>query len=1022
MKMADRALSPAGQDRLASGKWSDAPQRRRKISIGPIDFEQRREHIRLAYSKSIRESQALEARQRATERRRKEVEAAARAKTAAAEVAANATTMSRSNSTEELSPLGSRTQRGDILPEDDDEDPSELQPELDDPVEEATPIAGPAVLLTAPLEPAAEPVSPQAPPVLTLFTTAHAEDWSTDQHDAEGAIQSLDSPSLGVPGSFPALSPPLENDEVPNSAISATSVVTEFDAEPQTDLPDETQSPLGIAIQVQPSSPQRELASRPRSEYQYPFEDEPDSPARPQLRLNPSRDLLPSATITDFADQLVIPGAFVNDYTDDYDDVSPTDPKYSSPLGITAPSQNDFTNRDEIGQAVPFPRLDSHDESECQSEADESQVDTHDAHLDHGEVTDTCSAEETDDPDNIPSQVNDSQYEDQPYSQRTSTCASTDADELDEPPYSYVDQTTADTSNSLHVPASNGDRSSNQSSWTDYTVTSAGVSDAGMSPEMEDDESPTFGHVTIFQSGPATRDSVSSLARTTYSTSEVRPSMDSSRSSAYLSQHNQLPHIDAGEDFSVAYVHMGPGVNLNYVASPEYEPPPVPNSASGSAFDSRRASSAFYEQSQYDSTLLNSERGSEDYTSQVETPLSMNTASLGTPEHDLASGATTLVDHRESTTSLDKDEKKQQRLIQRRNVIKELVDTEAVFVRDMNIIEEIYKGTAEACPELDSTTIKLVFRNTDEIIKLHTSLLNEIKEAVAAVYVPKSSRSRASRDTSILGPGSEQPPPTEISDANDYQTRIGPVFATNMEKLKLAHESFLRNSDHAAKKLILIQQDPTVKLWLNECNEVAKDLTAAWDLDSLLIKPMQRITKYPNLMITLLQYTPQDHPDRQDLLSAKDLLETAILEINKTKKNFELVGQIVGRKRKESDVKASFTRAFGKRVDKLQASSNRPAEDPGYAKLNEKFGDDYLRLQVVLRDVEFYTRQVSAYVHEFLQYLSSIELVMRLQPGSYPELESKWVQFNISTRDLEKVVLEEHVSVAHVSPRGASLC
>ncbi|KAH6975803.1 hypothetical protein EDB80DRAFT_740174 [Ilyonectria destructans] len=94
----------------------------------------------------------------------------------------------------------------------------------------------------------------------------------------------------------------------------------------------------------------------------------------------------------------------------------------------------------------------------------------------------------------------------------------------------------------------------------------------------------------------------------------------------------------------------------------------------------------------------------------------------------------------------------------------------------------------------------------------------------------------------------------------------------------------------------------------------------------------------------------------------------------------------------------------------LQASSNQLAEDAEYAKLNERFGDDYLRLQDVLRVVEFYTRQVSAYVHEFLTYLSSIELVMRFQPGSYPELEAKWVQFNISIRDLEKVSLEEHLS------------
>ena len=91
-------------------------------------------------------------------------------------------------------------------------------------------------------------------------------------------------------------------------------------------------------------------------------------------------------------------------------------------------------------------------------------------------------------------------------------------------------------------------------------------------------------------------------------------------------------------------------------------------------------------------------------------------------------------------------------------------------------------------------------------------------------------------------------------------------------------------------------------------------------------------------------------------------------------------------------------------------------------KLNEKFGDDYLRLQVVLRDVELCTRQVSAYVHKSLQYISSIKLVMRLELGTYPELQSKWTHFSISVRDLEEATLEEHVSIdASRTSRGSSL-
>ena len=547
-----------------------------------------------------------------------------------------------------------------------------------------------------------------------------------------------------------------------------------------------------------------------------------------------------------------------------------------------------------------------------------------------------------------------------------------------------------------------------------------------------------------------------------------------------------LPEVDTGSNFFIPYLTDDKISGPHIPVIPDHDPPPIPVSVDGrdsyTENSIRPGSSAYYDSSRPNSFALGTRDdhdGQDSFTFggagssgvsayPLEPPpalagQSSKQASLEIPRQSI-SGATLIDSERHGGTDGAADAtgtaadtgaappagspkkaaptKEQTRLVQRQMVIRELVDTEAVFVRDMNIVEEIYKGTAEACPQLDANTVKLIFRNTDEIITFHTTFLAQLKEAVSAVYAPRGGRrpSPPTREDSIrsesgtlnstsaasaagtagttgtsltamtAGTAVSATSSLDSEDTRDRQTMLGPVFRRHIDEMKLVHEAFLRSSDGAAKRLIQIQEDPTVKLWLTECNEVAQDLTAAWNLDSLLIKPMQRITKYPNLVSQLLQYTPADHPDRPGLMATRTLLETAILEINKTKKNFELVGQIVGRKRKDSDVRAGFARAFGKRVDKLQVSSNRPPEDPEYTKLHEKFGDDYLRLQVVLRDVEFYTRQVSTYVHEFLQLLSAMELVMRLQPSPYPEIESKWSHFNMSMRDLEKVALEAHLA------------
>jgi hypothetical protein len=833
---------------------------------------------------------------------------------------------------------------------------------------------------------------------------------------AEPPSKDFDSPTLGVPGSFPALSPPIDVSERPLSTVSATSETTEFDNEPQTTPPRSAQAPLEVPITIiKPPSPQTQKpASPPRVEYHYPFEDDPDSPIRPKptsVTLHASED---SPSTHHVADDLAIPGAFGASLDED-DSRQNAESPCETTITVLPPS-DDSRPADKPQQTVPFPRIEPDYESDCQSESEygELQRQYHRSHDDDA-VTDCCT-EDMDD-ESRKCCRSEAPSDDRVSSHRASTCESIDTN--NERQYTFDEHQRPDSTTNLMVPAlSAPNRVSQQSTWTDLSVNSGDVSPAVRSSVFTDiddeNDSGDHGHVTIFETTSIHRNSrpINRPVEVRNSQPEPRPSVDSTRS-PYLS--HQLPELDTGDGFSIPYLSNRASKSFSYFPSPNHEPPPIPTSTTGSACNSQRASGVYYDQSQSGSTFVSSERGSEDYIPMMTTPQSMDNTSLSTNNQYFAD-ATTLNGDAASET-FDKQgltDQEKQRLTQRRNILKELVDTEAVFVRDMNIVEEIYKGTAEACPKLDGNTVKLIFRNTDEIIAFHTAFFAQIKEAVLAVYAMQGRRSALAREGSVM---SEPSPfnPADVDDSKDRSVLIGPIFKANMESMKLAHEGFLRNSDGAAKRLIDIQMDPTVKVWLNECNEVAKDLTAAWDLDSLLIKPMQRITKYPNLIGTLLHHTPADHPDHQSLTEAKSLLEDAIIEINKTKKNFELVGQIVGRKRKESDVKAGFARAFGKRVDKLQASGGRQTDDTEYQKLNEKFSDDYLRLQVVLRDVEFYTRQVSAYVHEFLQYLSSIELVMRLQPGNYPELESKWVQFNISIRDLEKVALEDHVSKSHGS-------
>ncbi|OTB06697.1 hypothetical protein M426DRAFT_106375 [Hypoxylon sp. CI-4A] len=978
MKTVDRDRSRSRLESRQGIRFSEQDTRRRKISTGPIDFESRREQIKLSYTKSIRENEARVAARKIAEELRRKEEAEAEAERARLVI-------------EEQRQEEERAQ------EEEEAENDNIQSPVDTEIS----------------------TSEQAP----LTITTNLAPPSPNKGTTISRVIPKDSPTLGIPGSFPTPGSVDDQDEAPPSAVSNT---TEFDVEPQIDPPVQ-EIPVRLDVTKADNDDYAKL-SYSRAEYQSPFEDESANDDRFSINvsLDTSAEAEPQAIDPTLATEEpgtshAVPGSFQNDDDEYSPQPYPSQPYYTKVTILGRDSDVSPTTRETdepsyTGGQVDLAEYASHLQLPDQSRRF------------HGSGTS---------PNDVPS-AGLSEIEEFFVGPiiKDSTASIRDEgmtqDAQDDSRFSTDSPRTMGTATSLNVPRTSEsmNRTSQTTVWTDYSINSQDAyseyerknRDLQIRDSTYRDSRSVSDSSSLSQPYQYERDT-----KETPCSSEISSGKSRDQELVHHASH-QLPELNTGDGFSLDYAEDADDA---IPVRPDHAPPPPPDEASLRGAASSRPQSDYFDDTRPNSyvqagkddqsvfSMDPSRRESEDFDpsdagSRTVYPGSIDISESLPPHSILLDSQQTLaesINQSEDTTGLSPKERK--RLFTRLETIKELIDTEAFFIRDMNIVEEIYKGTAEACPQLDDKTIHLIFRNTNQIIKFHSAFLAELKDGVSSVYTPKAHRT-VPKDNSTNPDGTplsttSTPATGHLSDDRDRQTSIGPMFIRNIEQIKTIHETFLKNSDHAAKRLIQIQEDPTVKVWLNECNEVARELTRAWNLDSLLIKPMQRITKYPNLLIQLLHETPADHPDRPSLESAKACLENAIEEINKTKKNFELVGQIVGRKRKESDVRAGFARAFGKKVDKLQ-TTNRPPEDPEYLKLHERFGDDYLRLQVVLRDVEYYTRQVTEYVHVFLQYLSSMELVMRLQPSPHPEIESKWVRFNVSMRDIEKVALEQHLS------------
>lgn len=361
----------------------------------------------------------------------------------------------------------------------------------------------------------------------------------------------------------------------------------------------------------------------------------------------------------------------------------------------------------------------------------------------------------------------------------------------------------------------------------------------------------------------------------------------------------------------------------------------------------------------------------------------------------------------------------QKRLTRRRHIIKELVDTEHSFGQDMKVVDDIYRGTSNVII-ISAEDVKTLFGNSDQIVAFSTNFLDALKQAAKSVYVlPKSKRWRSNRTsnaTSYSGNTDDQSSMsgTELNDdEKDRKTFIGEAFKVHMTHMEKVYADYLKNHDAANQKLQALQKNQKVQIWLKECRAYAHDLTSAWDLDSLLVKPVQRILKYPLLLDQLLEVTPENHPDYNYLDVAAREMKGISMRINEMKKRADLMEQVANnRKRKESDVRVGLSKAFGRRTEKLrqQVGLSDMVEDKGYAIVSEKFGAHFFQLQVVMRDVEMYTKDVQDFMDRFSDFVGAIEAHIDVAQTSYPEVESKWRKFRMSTKEISMTALTDHVS------------
>ncbi|XP_051837813.1 dynamin-binding protein isoform X1 [Antechinus flavipes] len=206
------------------------------------------------------------------------------------------------------------------------------------------------------------------------------------------------------------------------------------------------------------------------------------------------------------------------------------------------------------------------------------------------------------------------------------------------------------------------------------------------------------------------------------------------------------------------------------------------------------------------------------------------------------------------SVSVTSDNPEQRMLEKRAKVVEELLQTERDYVRDLEMcIEQIMVPLQQA--QVQNMDFEALFGNIQMVV-------NVSKQLLAAL---------------------------ETSDT------VGPVFLEHRDELEGVYKVYCQNHDEAIALLEIYEKEEKIQKHLLEYLENLKSLYSEWgctnyiNLGSFLIKPVQRVMRYPLLLMELLNSTPESHPDKAPLTNAVLAVKEINVNINEYKRRKDLV-------------------------------------------------------------------------------------------------------------------------------------
>lgn len=118
-------------------------------------------------------------------------------------------------------------------------------------------------------------------------------------------------------------------------------------------------------------------------------------------------------------------------------------------------------------------------------------------------------------------------------------------------------------------------------------------------------------------------------------------------------------------------------------------------------------------------------------------------------------------------------------------------------------------------------------------------------------------------------------------------------LVSQIPELERLYRQYIISHPTALNHLQELPKTPAIRGYFTSTQTITSSLSHAWDLPSLLIKPVQRLSQYPNLLTAIVDETPDSHPDKQNLRDAQKRMEEVIRDVNEARRRAEVVRHVL---------------------------------------------------------------------------------------------------------------------------------